>query len=288
MGVLDVFFSHLDADKVPPTPNAANRSTPAADRAFMSLLGLSKAANFLRDPSPYSDRILEGWPGLFKWGAFFYAVHIQHAIGGGRIRRSTQDLVAASWFSVTRVDRVAAVMASTKGCIEIATKLWAIEDTGEFPTMFDIPSASAMLDSLLRETTDLGDALDRVVASSGGKVENVTKLSLSRLRAAYSGPRLHEPCTAIYLDLIGHLSRRNNHPLRFAFLSHNLPAISGTANAEARNEALVQRARDHPGKFAMIHSKIANGQSFQLVLTLISGDFWSDAEQKMNAEWGEG
>jgi len=57
------------------------------------------------------------------------------------------------------------------------------------------------------------------------------------------------------------------------------PETDGTVNAEARNEALIERARENPGKFTIIQSKIANGQSKQLVLTIVTGGFWQARQE---------
>lgn len=50
----------------------------------------------------------------------------------------------------------------------------------------------------------------------------------------------------------------------------------GSANAEARNDTLIERARENPGKFTIIQSKIANGQGLQMVMTVVTGSFWKD------------
>lgn len=56
-----------------------------------------------------------------------------------------------------------------------------------------------------------------------------------------------------------------------------------SANAEARNEALIERARENPGKFTIIQSQIANGRGIQFVLTIVTGGFWDDDDDK---NWG--
>jgi hypothetical protein len=57
------------------------------------------------------------------------------------------------------------------------------------------------------------------------------------------------------------------------------PETDSTVNAEARNEALIERVRDNPGKFTVIQSKIANGRSKQLVLTIVTGGFWQARQE---------
>lgn len=63
MGLLDVFFSHLDENKAPsPDDPGADRSAPAG-RAFMALLGVSKTGDFISEESPYIEAIFKAWPG---------------------------------------------------------------------------------------------------------------------------------------------------------------------------------------------------------------------------------
>jgi hypothetical protein len=64
MGVLDVFYAHLDLGKAPTTHDPAAGASLAANRAFMSLLGLSKAGNFISDRKEYLGAIIKAWPGI--------------------------------------------------------------------------------------------------------------------------------------------------------------------------------------------------------------------------------
>ena len=54
-------------------------------------------------------------------------------------------------------------------------------------------------------------------------------------------------------------------------------SLDASANAEARNDELITRAMEHPGKYGIIQSKIANGQGTQLVLSVVTGSFWDEA-----------
>ncbi|KAK0193942.1 hypothetical protein F5146DRAFT_998440 [Armillaria mellea] len=109
MGLIDVFFFYLN--KEPPTDfsRATYEKTPAADRAFVSLLGLSKIFNFLRDGHPYEQQMVDG-----RWLARSLQME----------RRSTLDVITAAWYSISRTDPVRDIMAATQGTSEIATQLW--------------------------------------------------------------------------------------------------------------------------------------------------------------------
>lgn len=56
--------------------------------------------------------------------------------------------------------------------------------------------------------------------------------------------------------------------------TYNTGQTSGTANTEARNDALIEGVRENPQRYALIESKIACGRSPQCVLTLATGAFW--------------
>lgn len=52
------------------------------------------------------------------------------------------------------------------------------------------------------------------------------------------------------------------------------PRMNGSANAEARNDAFIERARQNPGKFTLIQSQVSNGSGTQLVTSVVTGNFW--------------
>lgn len=65
MGVLDAFIYHLDENKVPTDPSPANNGAISAQRAFMSLLGISKCGSFIGNGETYASKLINAWPGAF-------------------------------------------------------------------------------------------------------------------------------------------------------------------------------------------------------------------------------
>ena len=63
------------------------------------------------------------------------------------------------------------------------------------------------------------------------------------------------------------------HPLSEHEIYFPQRALQVTPNAELRNDELIQRARDHPGEYGIIQSKMANGQGMQSVLSIVPGAF---------------
>lgn len=97
-------------------------------------------------------------------------------------------------------------------------------------------------------------------------------------------PALAENPTALVIDIdyLVYPPKVDLHPLA-EHEKHSYKALPGaSANSEARNDELVQRARDHPGKYGLIQSKIANGQDLQSLQSIVPGSFW----QGWNGETG--
>ncbi|KAF4599144.1 hypothetical protein EYR40_006234 [Pleurotus pulmonarius] len=234
-GILDVFFMHLRPERTPTEATVPNRLTPVAEMAFLALMGIVKAAHLLHDPSPHSDAIIRAWPGVFKWSAFFFSVDIQRPGVEQDAKFFMQDLIAATWYTFTRVDRIAVIMAATPGAIELITELFFLE--GSIPQMSIVnhPNAAATLDSMLHEAEDVSGTLDRVVATANGDAERIARVTLSRLRIAVNGPGFETTIGGVALNLMCRLCRRRGHPLLYAFLHHNaIAAATKVAASSAR------------------------------------------------------
>jgi hypothetical protein len=127
----------------------------------MSLVGLTKAANFLQDRDDYGEEMVRAWPGVLKWSLFFFAGRVQGKNINPEAQKSNLDVITVTWYSMSRSDSSRKVMSATKGSIEIATQMWILEDKHDVPSMIDIPSASAALDVLLRDERGLATGLLR-------------------------------------------------------------------------------------------------------------------------------
>ncbi|KAJ7490685.1 hypothetical protein FB451DRAFT_1079464 [Mycena latifolia] len=219
LGILDVFFHHLDADKAFTVPSEANERSPTAECAFYSLVGLCKAGDYLLPDAPYhhDPAVLKAWPGIFKWSVFFFTTRVTSTatrpIEG---RRTAMDAIAAVWYCLTRADGLREAIAATRGTVEIATKLWLLDDAipHSGPQFTNAPCLAAALDAILVDRP----AVDRALAVAGGKPDALVKPAMARARAAIGHAPLNPAEIAVCLDLLGHLSRGWDHPLRYAHL----------------------------------------------------------------------
>ncbi|ESK96974.1 hypothetical protein Moror_6552 [Moniliophthora roreri MCA 2997] len=226
MGLIDMFLHQLTRAE-PPRDNSRRtyERNSDGDRAFMGLVGLSKISSVLQDGHPYKDLLLKGWPSIFKWSVYMVWSRVQSADANPQSIRITSDAICACWYSISRTDSVRTAMVKTKGTVEIAAQLWVHEDANlkNVPSMLDIPTPSACLDAMLFDNID--DCTQRALKASGGDPVKVAQLAMSRLKTATNAPQMNPVCLTIYLDLIGHLSRRDDDPLRNAFLSMNVVTV---------------------------------------------------------------
>ncbi|KAJ7456763.1 hypothetical protein B0H11DRAFT_2160931 [Mycena galericulata] len=247
---MDVFFQHLNADQVFSVPSEENERSPVAERAFFSLLGLYKAAGYFVPGASYhrDPAVLKAWPGIFKWSAFFVTTRVtstRPAAMDIQVQRVTMDIIAAVWVMLCSADGMREVIAATKGTLEIATRLWLLDD--DVPasnTQFsDVPFPAAALEALLLNPA----AADRALAAAGGKSEAVAKLAMARARRALSVTPLDPVPIAIHFNLLNHLSRGWDHPLRYALLQAGVIPLCtraagtlGRALSAGENPALLQ------------------------------------------------
>ncbi|KAI0049148.1 hypothetical protein FA95DRAFT_1538803 [Auriscalpium vulgare] len=212
--VIEMLCSHLDASKAPdPRVSAAARS-PAAERAFSSLLGLG---NFGRLLTPYATSLLapikKSWPGIFKWMVFFHEVYSNPNAQGPK---NAMEIIAYALYSITHEDAFQDRVTNTPGAIALAASLWMKEDARSETPLLPIPVASSMLHHILFCATDAN--LDEFVKSAGGKTSTIADLCLSRLRSTIAKPLVSGLQVRSYVDVMVALSRGRKHALRRAIL----------------------------------------------------------------------
>jgi len=267
----------------------------------MSIVGLSKVGPFIGRPDPkipiaqIEKTLVEGWDGTFKWCNLIYGARIAPISVSSansrpspprafEIRRTAMDSISALFYAFSRSEKIRSAMVKVPGTVEMATRLWILEDEGPVPSTQPIPVGSAGLDGLLtvpdhsikddetipgeskEEREDRLDKkyesniaslealLDRVVTAAGGSVNSVIHLVLTRLKGVTSSPAISTPHSAIYLDLLGHLSRGPTHPLRMGFLSEG--AISMCTKLAVKFCGLLDRSL---GESPATHAHIGFG-----------------------------
>ncbi|KAJ7160279.1 hypothetical protein C8R46DRAFT_1001507 [Mycena filopes] len=219
LGILDVFFHHLNADKAFVVPSPANDSSPLAEYAFAALLGLTKVVTCLHPAGSHyrHPSIRKAWPGVFKWSAFFFKTRVTSTppmpIQG---RRTAMDVIASAWYGFIQAEGMREVMSTTMGSVEIATQLWLLDDEvpSSGPQFIVMPAVAGTLDNLLAHPT----APERAVAAGGGNTELIVKLAMSRTRKALARSPIDAPAIAMYVSVMNRLVLDRDRPLRHAFL----------------------------------------------------------------------
>lgn len=272
MDLFSIFYGHLDLSLVPTSTihdhsasGGCLANKPAVDRASLSLIALTKLGKIVNQPHSQTSlpsigiQTLNAWPGIYAWCTFLYTTRIEPEATMPALRRITMDVIGEVLCSLSQFDNVREVIADTPGAIELATRIWIVEDTCPVPSTTSSPVNTAALEDLLsfpswfnppnesqphhqfmdpvavdeevmkgRETLSgqrdkvVRPRLDCVVSAAGG-ISRLVGLALSRLRAIIANAELIRGTgTAITLGLIGQLCRSSTHPLRFKFLDKGL------------------------------------------------------------------
>ncbi|TFK58024.1 hypothetical protein BDN72DRAFT_966438 [Pluteus cervinus] len=82
-----IFLNHLNSSGIPIKPKSDIVDVDEK-RAFWSLWALAQLEDVFSDPDPIStgstdlcgEELVEAWPGIFKWSAYFYSFRVQVSI----------------------------------------------------------------------------------------------------------------------------------------------------------------------------------------------------------------
>ncbi|KZP20990.1 hypothetical protein FIBSPDRAFT_954168 [Athelia psychrophila] len=201
MGVLEVYYGRLDASEA---PDSEASESLASTRAFASLLGFTNLGILGNDKAgrQAAERLLQAWPGIFKWAFYFFTSRVKSTAQPPQIRRNAVRLAALE----------------TPGAVEMATFIWFFEDSIPAPSMLKFPICTMALDSLLR-MGDVGN-LNRVMAASGGNADGIAKLVMKRIKIEMRKPAIETMHATPSIHLLGKFSHPPQHLLRYAFVAH--------------------------------------------------------------------
>lgn len=255
LGILELFFEHLDERKVPPTTSSlSNAQTALGNLALHAILGVSKVTN--DHIERYEDLIVKGCPGqsdvLFNPHSSLIPQihrHVQVVLFPVQRTRKTSNslstdqtythgrkpdsslhliydcyitlalqVICSGLFGLSQEsDRMREAIVSTPGSIELATQLWLLEDSIPFPSS-GIRINSCALMALLKNSEP--QTLDRTLQAAGGDAKLVAKLALNRMHKECQQTVIGDPA-AICGDLLNQLSRHHLHPISNALLVEN-------------------------------------------------------------------
>ncbi|KAJ7153950.1 hypothetical protein C8R43DRAFT_1235338 [Mycena crocata] len=227
LGIIDVFLSHLRADKAPMSMRVPRKWQLDGDFANLSLLALGGMQPFLSDPMYQTQcrAVYEAWPGLFKWCSYIYDARIAPT-SKAKDRQVFSDSIVKFLYTLSCFNWFLDAMISTPGCLELLTKLWVVEDAQAKGGILLGPVQTATLGTVIKYSTLLGndDAYDRVVKAAGGDVNIVVKLLLGRVKKATKAfnPDLGAVGLSWHIELITELCQP---PLRRAFFDNDAIAV---------------------------------------------------------------
>jgi hypothetical protein len=244
LGIIDVFLSHLRADKAPQGTRTWDLD---GDFAFLAIMSLGKMERVI-DQAEYEPQILatlRAWPGIFRWCAYVFEVRVES--GPVEDRRTFMDGLVVLLYVFSRFNRFATIMVDTADCVELVTKLWLLEEIPARTQSIVLGAApTATLDMLLQVAAVLGkgDAYCvRVFVAAGEDADRVAKLLLRRVKKATQTLNAAVGQTALdlswHIDLITELCSPHPHPLRRAFFDQGVVAVL-TSSFVALSRIIVQ------------------------------------------------
>ncbi|TFK70562.1 hypothetical protein BDN72DRAFT_958738 [Pluteus cervinus] len=153
-----IFFQYLNSLEVPvdvnmdPLDTEPSEQPSVASATFIAYWCISGIGGFTSLDEPYPDyyepKIVSAWPGIFKWGAFFFASRVQggtlcqetsiHVDDSPQFDRSTflvravtRDLVVGAWWGIMlpASPTLKNTMIETSGFFEVLVGLWLHKDS---------------------------------------------------------------------------------------------------------------------------------------------------------------
>ncbi|TFK60784.1 hypothetical protein BDN72DRAFT_965518 [Pluteus cervinus] len=214
-----IFLQHLNSSEVPTEPksNIAGIVEGLEEgRAFWSLWGLAQLGGPLceigLDTDPCGQELIEAWPGIFKWSAFFYTSRVQvfntdedtdTTSSQRRSRRGIiRDVIVGSWCSLALSKSAKKVMLETRGVVDIAARLWIFEDALNVSKVTPFCDGVPMGSFLLEILSNGGDqaALDNVLPAAGGDIGVIAQTLVSRLKKTVKSPEFaRNPVDGIFI-----------------------------------------------------------------------------------------
>ncbi|TFK68969.1 hypothetical protein BDN72DRAFT_841169, partial [Pluteus cervinus] len=188
-------------------------------------------------PDPCAKELVEAWPGIFKWSAYFYNQISASIVAQNSATTSSQgysrvgiirDVIIGSWCSLALSQSAKRAMLETRGFVDIMARLWIFEDTlgatEVTPYCEGIPMGSYLLDLL----SDDGDqtTLNKVISATGEDIGTLAETTLSQLKKAIKSPRFtSNPVDCSFIFQFSMRVFRSKPEVRDTFLTHGAISV---------------------------------------------------------------
>lgn len=174
---------------------------------------------FLPAHSPWvtCSKLHQAWPGVWPWLKVIYQAPT-HPNASAMQKGSAINTIGSVLYMFAHDIDLQKVVVATPGSLELATQVWLLEDTGAAAALVDLPPGTLALGNLLQFARK--EELDRATAAANGKLEEIAKFALKRLRSELTAKPLHDERLNIHMDFVNSICRVPMHPLRNAFLAN--------------------------------------------------------------------
>ncbi|KAJ6623709.1 hypothetical protein B0H10DRAFT_1909059 [Mycena sp. CBHHK59/15] len=236
LGIIDMYLSHLRADKAPKLTDPPHPWALDADFAFLAISSLARMQLLVDDPRYLSQMraIVEAWPGIFHWCKYIHDARVVSGSAGER--RMFLDGLIMLFYLFTRFNKFIVAMIDTAGCLEFVTQLWLLDDIPSGPyDLIQGPVATGALATMIKISVvlDKNDVLTRILETAGGDSDFVVQLALRRLKKATNSRAVSKPevfgLASSHIDLLEELCAP--YPDTFSRAFYNGNVITAVTNA---------------------------------------------------------
>ncbi|KAJ6545139.1 hypothetical protein B0H19DRAFT_1167039 [Mycena capillaripes] len=187
LGIIDMFLGHLRVENSPTLTTVPRKWQLDADFAHLSIAALNGMGHLIDDPryESQSDAVLNAWPGIFKWCLYIYDTRV--GSDSAQERSIFFDPIVNLFYMLSQFTALDRRMAGTPGCIELAAKLWVLEDTpADVKSVATMLISTSTLGSLVKCSATLGDTdtYDRVITATERDNYFIAQLLLGRIKKA--------------------------------------------------------------------------------------------------------
>ncbi|KAF7336784.1 hypothetical protein MVEN_02113800 [Mycena venus] len=189
LGIIDMFLSHLRVEKAPKLTRIPRKWDLDADFAFLSIMGLGRMTQPFIENAEHRTRVLavaKAWPGIFRWCSYIYEARVasESASESAEIRRIHLDGINMLFNVLTQYNRLVVPMVETPECLELATKLWFLEDIPrgvESIMLGRSPTAALSLLINIGTVLDKNYVFQRILSTAHEDSDLVAELLLRRI-----------------------------------------------------------------------------------------------------------
>ncbi|OBZ69914.1 hypothetical protein A0H81_10215 [Grifola frondosa] len=228
--VLDILFLHLNESRIPKSFATSMHPTIAAVQCLAAFANMDLEGDV--------GRIIDGWPGILKWSAYFFTET-------GNRRKVALQAVGICWISIMKHQAIVDAMGRSPTSIELATRMWLEEAIEPYNSAGRAPLSTHILMKFLQNSD--GETVDRMLGTVGADCNKVAKFAVAKLQTSFGDTPTDPDGVVVHITFLTLLSGAGRAPLLNALLGANvnwvvtkaLVEVSVLVNSQESVDAMV-------------------------------------------------